>query len=182
MHITSRLPPRALALAGLVAGTLAVFSAAAPGAHALTLLTCGGSSTTTYSPGLTDTPGPVTINGNTIYGPCLNATDPLELRTGQSTQSALNPTASCTGLLTGRSGTRSIAWGNGQSSTYSYNQNTTTLAGGAVVIAQQGTITSGEFTGDSVLIEATLASGALADCSTTGVTSTNGAVELTIIG
>lgn len=182
MTSTARPRLRALMLGGLVAGAFAIFSAAAPGAHAATLFTCGGSGVATYSPGITNTPRTVSYSNHWVLGPCLNVLNPLELRSGQSTVSATIPGASCLDLAHGLSGTRTISWGTGTSSTYSYNKNSSEVAGVGTVVVEQGTITSGDFAGDSILVEQVLAAGQFLNCATTGVTSADGPVEVTITG
>lgn len=183
MTLTSRSHWRALLLAGLVAGTFAVFSAAAPGAHALTLFTCGGSAVVQYSPGLTNTPATVTSSSHWVLGPCLNVFNPLELRTGQATKPP-HPIhdAACNEIGHAASGTATISWSNGHSTTYSYNQTSSEVAGVGRVIVRQGTITSGDFNGDAILVEQVYAAGQFLDCATTGVTNADGAVEITITG
>lgn len=184
MTITSRSRIRALALGGLIAGMLATFGAAAPGAHALTVFTCGGSALSTYSPAITNTPATTTIGNHWVVGPCLDVLHPLQLRSGESTTSRLVPGATCTGLDSGSSGTRTITWHVGATtttSTYDYIQ-TLSSVGAANVIVGNGTITSGDFVGDSILVVQTFASTQFANCGTTGIPSADGAVEVTITG
>jgi hypothetical protein len=182
MTLTSRSRIRALALAGLLAGVFAVLGAAAPGAHAVTAFTCGGSDTVGYSPAITNTPATVTFNVLWVLGPCLNVLHPLELRTGSSPSTHAVPGAACTNLHNGSSGTRTINWSNGHSTTYTYNQTASDVAGLGKVIVQQGTITSGDFDGDAIIVEQVLEATQFLSCGTTGVTSAVGTVEVTIVG
>jgi hypothetical protein len=174
---------RALVLAATATAAFAVFGAAAPGAQAVTLFTCGGSSVTSFSPNLTNTAQTVTFSSRWVLGPCLNVLHPLELRSGSTTAVPhAVPGASCTTLDQGSSGTKTINWSTGGSSTFSYNQTASSVAGVGRVIVQQGTITSGDFNGDAILTEEVLASGEFLNCGTTGVSGSDGAVEVTISG
>jgi hypothetical protein len=183
MTSTMRRPRlRVLMLGGFVALAFAVCGAAAPGAQAATVFTCAGSAVAGFSPGITNTAATVTITDDWHMGPCVNLAAPLELRTGLSTASYQVANLSCTSLDNGSSGTRTIHWSTGTSSTYTYNQTTTAVAGVGLVTVQNGTITSGDFAGDAMLTEEVLAEGQFANCPTSGVTGASGMVEMTIAG
>ncbi len=98
-------PPRAstrrrcvvLGVAVAAAGAGAAF--AAPQAHAVDLLTCGGTVVTGYSPPLRDVPQPVTTSTRTLYQPCVNVNDLLEFRTGISEATFGPSVRSCSSRL-----------------------------------------------------------------------------------
>ncbi|MFF5900891.1 hypothetical protein ACFY8O_33930 [Streptomyces argenteolus] len=98
-------------LPALLAGVLLLFLAAAPVSASTDVLdaTCTGSNTTTYHPGLTNTPAVVTVQG-TITMDCVSTdlNTPLLLRgtiTGGGTG-----TLSCALLQSPTSGSSTINW------------------------------------------------------------------------
>jgi hypothetical protein len=175
--------PSRLRVLLLAIAAAALAAVAAPGAQATTLFTCGGSTVARYSPALTNTPQTVTFSGSWVLGPCLNVLNPLELRTGSATSAPHAVSgASCDNLDNGSSGTKTIRWSTGTTTTYTYNQTASSVAGVGRVIVQQGTVTSGDFNGDAILLEEVLASGQFTACGSTGIDSADGAVEITVTG
>lgn len=173
--------PRALLLAMLLA--VAALSALAPSASATTLLTCPAAETAGYSPALTNTPQATTITSSSALGPCVNAAAPLELRTGTAGGTFGPLTRSCTDLLdSGGPVSRTIAWSTGTTSTFTYDVASSFIAGGAIQVVQDGTITAGEFSGKAAVSTITVASPGLAACSGAGVASFSGVGTLTIAG
>lgn len=169
---------RTLMLSVAAATTLVL--AIAPGAHAATVLTCGAAEVTSFSPGLTNTPQPTTTTTSSYYQPCVNVTNPLELRTGTGLSVSGPASRSCTSLLGSGSRTRTIHWSTGTTSTWSYVSTTNFLAGGAGQITQQGSITAGEFQGATAVGVIVDYSGALAQCDSSGLASFGGQGALTI--
>lgn len=151
-------------------------------AHATTLLTCTGTESVVFTPALTNTTQNVTLHLGSSYGPCVNATNPLELRTGTvSTTIPLVP-RSCSDLLSGPSTTtRVIHWSTGTTSTWTFTITTEEVAAGVYVSTRTGTITAGQFQGATAIGAAAHASGALLACSTTGLTNDGGVASLTIL-
>lgn len=166
----------ALAAAALVAPL------AASSAGATTLLTCPGSQSATFSPALTNTPVLSSIAVSGSFGPCVNAADPLELRTGTITADVPAAERSCTSLLQTTPGYRSISWSTGTTSRFDYTASASFVAGGAIQVVQDGTITSGEFAGKSAIGTVTLLSPGLLACSGAGVSQFGGPATLTIAG
>ena len=177
-HLT-RARFQALTLTVAAAGVLAA-GVASP-AHAATLLTCAGAQSVTYSPGLTNAPQPVALHVENTFQPCLNLTHPLELRTGTASTNLPAVSRTCSSVLEARPGTRVIHWSTGTTSTFTFIAEATSLAGGAVQVVQQGSITAGEFQGATAIGVVVLASTEFANCATTGVTSQGGAMTLTLL-
>ncbi|GGY99290.1 hypothetical protein CP967_04235 [Streptomyces nitrosporeus] len=143
--------------------------------------TCTGGNTTTYQPGLTDTPATVTVQG-TISMDCVSTdlTTPLLLHgtiTGGGTG-----TLSCALLQSPTSGSSTIVWttvGGGSYATSAYDYTTSLSPGtsGTTVLTLTGTVTSGLYAGDGILIATVFANLDLTACSSpTGLTSRSGVV------
>lgn len=151
-HLGSRLSALLVAVCFLAGA--AVFASPASAAGVLdATCTPPSSATTTYSPPLTNTPQPSSSAISFQLGPCVSLSQPA-LTSG--TYARTNPARprSCLDLLSSSSGTLTITWNTGQTSTLSVNV-TTTIAGAALVVTQTGTVTSGLFTGDTVVITQT---------------------------
>ncbi|WP_447008940.1 hypothetical protein ACRAKJ_12410 [Saccharothrix sp. DSM 118769] len=107
------------------------------------------SETVTYTPPLTMAPQAVTINSSTQYGPCVSLSNPA-VTSGSRARTSNDPEQTCLDLLDTGSSTFTIAWNTGQTSIVSANR-TATVAGAALVVTQTGTVTSGLFTGSTVV-------------------------------
>jgi hypothetical protein len=135
--------------------------------------------TNTYSPGILLTARTVTIHRNLILGPCVSLED-ATLTSGTSTGNTSRE-VSCLGVVEPQSGTNTINWNNGQSSTFTYNQVVNDLLGQTTLTAT-GTITAGEFAGHTAIRQATGPSINLLDClSEPGITSRFYLVQFTIL-
>ncbi|MGB3443479.1 MAG: hypothetical protein WBA97_32485 [Actinophytocola sp.] len=118
-------------------------------AHAAPLdLVCAGTQHITFSPGLTLIPGLKSMTTNTIYAPCVSASAPLV--TAGANASAFQAPASCVDLPDIGSGTRTLTWNTGQTSTYNFIS-TTTHVGGNTVLTRTGAVTAGLFAGDTAV-------------------------------
>ncbi|MFE6338834.1 hypothetical protein ACFVOK_37420 [Streptomyces sp. NPDC057798] len=150
--------------------------AAAPAQAAPLDLTCTGSQTLNYSPGLKLVPAPVTVSGSGTFN-CLS-TDP-SLTGGGFT---VPPNVSELGCaLTGGGGTFTYHWNNGNTSTITANS-VVTFSLGAVQVVSTGTVISGQFTGDAAVFTWTGTSPGLLDClSPKGVMQYSGATVLEFI-
>jgi hypothetical protein len=176
----------------VLAGTAGAVTAAPAGAHAmasagtqaLVQVTCTGQDDTTYTPGVTNTPGPVTITSSVEYAPCLHVNG-LQISTmSGEVFSQHERVASCTQLLGGGQGTRVIRWSNGQTSTWELTTTTQIVAGNYVVVGI-GQITDGLYEGALAQRELVLPGllEALQACSTPeGLTSVSGTFTFTITG
>jgi len=113
-------------------------------AHAVSVdVTCAGTDTITYQPGLLLTPQTVGVATTKILAPCTSS-DPTI--TAGTMQSAFTATLSCSTLFAGRSGTEILSWSNRRSSTFTFNRAVNDV-GGQTTVTQTGSITSGEFAG-----------------------------------
>lgn len=170
---------------GMVAPCLVVLGfatlpTAAPAQAVPVVVTCTGTQTTTFSPGLTNTPQTVVRAGQNIHSPCISTQLPFTM-SGLVTFTSTS-TLSCTSLTTANTGTDIIAWSTGRTSTFDYNR-TVTTAGGQTVVTLTGSITAGDFTGAAAVETIVSPALDLSACATPqGITSTYGVSELTITG
>ncbi len=159
-------------LAGLI-----LLSGVAP-AYALQQdVTCAGTTTISISPGLTFTPQTVHVEQQVIYSPCVSSD--TTLTSGQNEASFDVPNASCLTFPVAFSGVFDIFWNNGNSSTFTHNELVTVVAGQSV-LTRIGTITDGQFEGDTAIRVITYPALDAFKCLTTGVTSQIGPVVLTL--
>ncbi|MFI9005841.1 hypothetical protein ACIGNX_01240 [Actinosynnema sp. NPDC053489] len=130
---------------------LVVSGPAAPASAGVLDVTCTPPSSNgiSYSPPLTRSPQDVTIDVTTQYGPCVSAGNPA-LTSGHRTISLTQPGFSCLELLNSGPVTFTITWNTGQTSTVSANYSAT-VVGAALVDVRTGTVTSGLFTGSTVV-------------------------------
>lgn len=103
----------------------------------------------TYSPPLTNTPQASASSLSWQLGPCVSASVP-DLTSGTHSAANAPRERTCLELLGARSGTRTITWNTGDTSTLSMN-GTTTVVGALLVVTYTGTVTSGLFAGDTVV-------------------------------
>ncbi|MGJ7419992.1 hypothetical protein AB9128_29530 [Streptomyces cinereoruber] len=137
-------------------------------------LTCTGSQTLYYSPGLTLTPQNVTVSGGGTFT-CTSLADPT-LTAGGFTVPPNNATLGCG--LTGGSGTFTYQWNNGKTSTITATS-VATVNLGAIQVVSTGTVVAGQFTGDTAVFAWTGTSAELTACLTSGVSQYNGTTTLT---
>ncbi|MFD4904050.1 hypothetical protein [Kitasatospora purpeofusca] len=154
-------------LIALLAATLLL----APQASALPLAACTGSTTTTYTPALTNTLQSTTATGTDNASVCVAPLHPaLHSFTGPFTGTQ---DLSCTSILTPGSGTETLYWNTGQVSQWSWTNNFQNVNGIETGTAT-GPITSGPLAGSTLTQVIALTPGALADCATTGVGQVSG--------
>ncbi|MFD6620050.1 hypothetical protein ACFWFB_32935 [Streptomyces albidoflavus] len=139
----------------LLAWALSAATPAHASAGGLLDVTCTPPSSTvsTYTPPLTNTPQ---ISRSTIsrqFGPCVSLSHP-EVTSGTSSSVNAPRERSCLDLLGSGSSTITITWNTGQTSTLSTNF-TSTVAGAVVEAVGSGTVTSGLFQGDTVVMDMT---------------------------
>jgi hypothetical protein len=133
----------ALAISGVVLPSTA--------AHALSAdVSCLGSETVTYQPGLSLVPQAVNVTVRGTLTSC-GSSDPA-ITSGTYLQ-RFTATLSCDTLLAGLAGTRDLHWSNGQSSSFSYNRTINDVAG-QTTVTFAGTIGSGRFAGDTAIEQA----------------------------
>jgi hypothetical protein len=153
----------AISALGLAAAT-AVTAPASPARAGVADVTCTppSSQTNTYSPALTDTKQPTTDTYSDQLGPCVSLSQP-GITSGTDIRQKNIPEQSCFDLLGSGSMTNTITWNTGQTSTYEENF-TFTDVGAVVTFTGTGTVTSGLFAGDTVAVNATGVSTAIAEC------------------
>ncbi|MER5629127.1 hypothetical protein [Streptomyces nitrosporeus] len=174
-------------LLALLAGVLLFFLAAAPVSASAGVLdaTCTGSNTTTYQPGLTNTPAVVTVQG-TITMDCVSTDLNTSLLLRGTITGGGTGTLSCALLQSPTSGSSTINWATVSGSPYatsSYIYTTALSPGtsGTTVLTLTGDITSGLYDGDGILIVTVFANADLGACSSpTGLTSRSGVVATEI--
>ena len=115
-------------------------------------VTCAGTETVTYQPGVLLAPQNVSVTINGILAPCTSS-DPT-ITSGTYLHN-VNAVVSCSTVLAAQAGTRVFQWSNGQSSTFSYNR-TVNNVGGQTTVTFTGTIVSGQFTGATVIQQVVL--------------------------
>lgn len=172
---------RTLLLAGVAAVLIA--AAGAPGAQGAEQLTCAGTQTNTYTPGLRLLqPRAVTAGVDIALGPCLSATDPTV--TSGSVSGTFPASLSCTALLSQSFPTQltsTFTWSNGHTSTFTYRADTEYVAG-TLVVTSVGSIVAGEFTGASATTIAVTTALPTACLTSAGLTEQQGPYTLVFAG
>lgn len=134
------------AISLLLAAGATTASTGPASADTLVQVTCTGTETANFTPGITNTPRQVTNATQQTYGPCVHVNG-LQITTWTGTSNRQTQRmASCTELLEGSSGSRVISWSNGQTSTWAYT-NSVQIVGGNVVVLTIGEITDGLYEG-----------------------------------
>src|SRR5581483_11922869 len=117
-------------------------------AHAVSLdVTCAGTETATYNPGLLITSQTTQVAVTGILAACTSSDPGI---TSGSYSENFPTTLSCATIFAGRAGTRTIRWSNGQSTTFEFTRAINNAAG-QITVTFTGDATSGEFTGDTVI-------------------------------
>ncbi|MBB5867481.1 hypothetical protein F4553_000860 [Allocatelliglobosispora scoriae] len=132
------------AAAVLAIVTLATTLAVAPADAAGVDLICGGTNTATFTPGLTLTAQTVHIDAVGTLTSCVSSD--AAITSGTYTASG-NGTLSC--LTGGHAGQFTISWNTGAYSTIAFTNSVAVRPLGEVVVLATGTVTSGEFAGDT---------------------------------
>ncbi|MFI0421016.1 hypothetical protein [Spongiactinospora sp. 9N601] len=167
-----------LALVLLPGAPVAVPAAAATAAA--TLINCLGTTTVSFSPGLTTTPRSVVTSGQDDATTCLSLTHPgLTSFVGPFSGTA---TQSCTTFFGSGSGTETLYWNDGTTSTWHYTNDFANV-NGTKVGASTGRISSGALAGAEVTQTITFANLDLTACATpAGLTEISGVDTWTITG
>ena len=170
--------PMALAVLSMLASTwVAATPAQAGGALDLT---CQGTQTVNFTPGLLLTPKQVIFKASDDFTSCVSVPDPsIKSGTYTSTAQAL---LSCLTVLQPGTGTKTFTWSNGQTSTFTHSSTVLQVAG-QTLMTLTGTITAGKFMGDTAVQVITIASTNPLGCvASPGVTSAQGTSTLVITG
>lgn len=163
------------------AATAAIFVAPQP-AMALTVGTCPlGTSTVTYTPGITDTPAEVFQEGQEESGLCVFVL-PLGLRSFSTNFSGFLIT-NCTDLLGEDEGEQTFFWSDGKESYWNFESITSTDANGNVVATYTGTLAANSeiFAGVQVVQVVTYTNLTLENCDANPITEQSGTSTYTFI-
>jgi len=176
--VVGRTRARALAAALSTIALTSLFAAGSPRAHAAVAdLTCPGTESVTFTPGLLLTLQQVTLHTSRQWGPCVSS-DPT-VSSGSDAESFVN-TISCLSVAAAGTGTVTFTWSNGRTSTFAFTKSVSHPVG-QTVVTYTGNITAGEFAGDSALETITGAALNLTAClAPPGITSTFGVAVLEI--
>lgn len=172
----TRLLTSALTLCGILLGLAAV-----PAKAATLDVTCPGTETSTFSPGLLLTPQTVTSSLKFVFGPCQSSDPTLKSGTYAATFTA---TVACQSINNsfGTGFPTPIVWNNGRTSTFTFTFVTSNSLLGETVTVATGVVTDGEFKGDTATAILTFATLNLLGClAPPGVTSRSGAVVLSFV-
>lgn len=144
-------------------------------------ITCTGTETATYNPGLQLTTRTVTLNVAAKFGPCVSSNPAISSGTAGTPPGGVSAQLSCLNVLDSSSGQSVLHWNNGTTSRYSFTRSSSTVAGQLVTTAS-GTVIAGEFLGRSVRTVSVSPVPNLLDCLRPGgLTRRSGVVALTII-
>ncbi|MFH8755937.1 hypothetical protein [Streptomyces atroolivaceus] len=148
-----------LASAGLVA-------TATPSSAGVLDMTCTTPSSliSSYNPPLTNTVQNVAISVTASFAPCVSLSQPGITSGGFSVTEPTPQPRSCADILSARPTAATITWNTGQTSTISGNA-TTTIVGALLHSDLTGTVTSGLFAGDTVVLTGTGPSTAITLCT-----------------
>lgn len=152
-------------------------------AEALNLVTCTGTHTTNWSPGLTNTSQTIVVSTTSNWSPCVSLSFPLV--TSASSSESFQSTFSCQSLLLPTSSrTWVISWSDGVTSTYTFNATINNIGTLNTTIVGVGAIVDGRYKGanaTSTFLLGNLQSTLNDSCDTaTGVTSVSGLSTLVI--
>lgn len=111
-------------------------------------ITCTISSVVTYSPGMTLTSSPQDVTFDVQYNNCVSTSQPA-ITSANPTGSAVEDVGCLEGVVPSQSGTFSITWNTGQTSTFDY-LTVEAQVGGQDVYTTTATVTSGAFAGDTM--------------------------------
>jgi hypothetical protein len=163
----------------LTAVALVLTAVAVPAAHADTaqLLSCVGSGSNTYQPGVTATPGLVTVSSRADYGPCVSTGSP-QITSGHFAVTGAGIVSCFAGSF---AITVTITWNTGETSTITAVGIVAQRPANEVVVVYQGTVTAGRFLGGAVVMTAALLNTTPELCFTPqGVTGTSGPATILI--
>lgn len=169
------------AAALIAVGVAPAAPASASASVAVADLTCAGSQTVLYSPGLTLVPTTQDISVTTTYGGCLSITNP-DVVSGQSHVSTTVGSRTCLTPLETDTISVTITWNTGATSTFTATRTVTDLAA-TILVTYTGTVTSGLFAGALLVQTIVYPSIVAITCAISPVTSRTGvtAAEFTSI-
>ncbi len=167
----------------LVIGCMGFFAPERAQAEALNLVTCTGTHTTNWSPGLTNTSQTIGVSTTSNWSSCISLSFPLV--TSASSSESFQSTFSCQSLLLPTSSrTWVITWSDGVTSTYRFNATINNIGTLNTTIVGVGKIVEGRYqdaNATSTFLLGNLQATLNDSCDTaTGVTSVSGLSTLVI--
>ena len=142
-------------------------------------ITCLGSASLGFSPGLRSFAQPTTVTGGYSYAPCTLSTDPA-VTSGTNSFRVTLP-ADCDDLLGASTSRTTIVWNTGATSVLTL-ATTTTSVSGLLTTTGDGSVTSGLFQGSYARLVGEYLTNPLLCLAPPGVTSQSGRLLLTIVG
>ena len=157
-------------------GGLAV--TAAPAAHAASTVQCSGTTSSTFTPGITLIPQTVNIHADISFGPCASTNPAITTAT-----SVANGTGTISCLSGNATGTQQIFWNDGSQSVVTWTGLVGARPAGQSVLVINGIVTGGNaFLGGTMTETLAVITNQSAQCLTPqGVQSGGGPVVLNII-
>jgi hypothetical protein len=141
--------------------------------------TCVGTVSATYNPGITYTPESTDFSVTDTYDTCTGSD--ATITSGQDSES-FQVTLSCNLLEAGLT-VETVHWSNGNESVIAFGSIDVSTTLTAQIIVLNGTVVSGEFTGDTVVQTNEFLLTNLLGCSSpTGLTSLSGTTEFELTG
>lgn len=141
------------------------------------LLSCTGTGSNTYQPGVSIEPKSVAVSSSAHYEPCVSTGTPAITSGGYQA----NATSIVSCLAGSFAITVTITWNTGETTTVTAIGIIAQRPANEVVVVYQGTVTAGRFTGASVVMTAALLNVTPAECLTPqGVTGTSGPATIVI--
>lgn len=165
--------PKRFLRIGLVAALLAlagtVLVATPAQAVGLDLQCTIGSASSTFNPGITNTPQTVTLTHSVSYTGCLFGGSVTGATYGFGPFSA--PGLSCTNVLTQNPGNSVYHWNDGTTSTIAASSTNTNVSGLVTTVETTGTVSAGAFLGDTMVVQSQYVTPGGLACLGSGLTS-----------
>ncbi|HEV2782161.1 MAG TPA: hypothetical protein VGX25_22440 [Actinophytocola sp.] len=168
---------RRLVACGVTAVVIACGLTFAPPATSASteLLSCGGTGSNTFQPGVNNTPRTVTVHSEAHYQPCTGTSG---ITSGHYELTAAGTVSCLGGAFTI---TFTITWNTGQTSTITAIGVLVLRPANETVVLYHGTVTAGTFAGATVLQTAAVLNATPEQCFTEeGVTGTSGVAAIAI--
>lgn len=176
----SGLRRRPLIAALLLACTVALGPGGALAHADAASVTCTGTSSISYSPGITVTPRTSTYAESDAFSSCVSSD--ATLTSGIASAGYTDSFTCLSPVSTSEDSHYTVHWNNGHTSTFDLTY-TDTIVAGVENVTAVGSVISGDFTGaTATFVWIYTAPNPLACLTTTGVTSQSGTVVTTILG
>lgn len=145
------------------------------------LVQCTGTTSLTFTPGLTNATQNVVVTIKESLPLCVNLLNPLDLLSAGTSQSQVPRTLSCNSQFGGGPGQRVISWTDNTQSTFNYVSQSN-IINGQIIVVFTGNIVAGKYAGSSATAQYVLPTLSGTSCNTPeGLTSTTGLFTLNIL-